>query len=192
MLTVVSARGLADEDWWGESDPFVVGDVESSTTGQVVSMIKTAVVWDTTSPKWNSGFALSTAGEMTPGDTVVFTVADFDDTTDDLLGASERFAPSCSDQGTRDLPLKMDGSQAGTLRVKVECRQESEPLLLSMVKMAAYVYNLVPSAGPWVLKASMVLDGDAVGIYQVPKPPNHTPSKTLAASLPDTAAVTLQ
>ena len=65
-------------------------------------------------------------------------------------------------------------------------------MLLSMVKMAAYVYNLVPSAGPWVLKASMVLDGDAVGIYQVPKPPNHTPSKTLAASLPDTAAVTLQ
>eukprot|EP00420_Gonyaulax_spinifera_P035962 CAMPEP_0197877758 /NCGR_PEP_ID=MMETSP1439-20131203/6345_1 /TAXON_ID=66791 /ORGANISM="Gonyaulax spinifera, Strain CCMP409" /LENGTH=458 /DNA_ID=CAMNT_0043497129 /DNA_START=97 /DNA_END=1473 /DNA_ORIENTATION=+ len=153
-LTIISAEGLPDEDWHGDSDPYVKAHI----VGNPLASTRTKTVDDNEDPEWNSKAVLS---DYRPGDAIQFQVFDEDTTTDDDLGGA-KFTPDCASPGTQTLKL----SKSGHLKVDVKCVDAAESKLLSMVKIADYVYDLYPSAGPWDMVAHFEHKGDKVAIYK--------------------------
>lgn len=152
-LTIVSASGLLDEDWVGDSDPFVVASIVNKPY-----LFRTPTEADNANPVWNFGDVFD---DWRPGDKVSLKVIDEDDTTNDDLGYAE-FIPDCASTGTLDLALNTSGS----VKVMVGCIEQSASKLLSMVKIASYVYDLSPAAGPWDLVKQHDKNNDKIAIYQ--------------------------
>ncbi|CAK0873360.1 unnamed protein product [Prorocentrum cordatum] len=103
-VSVVSAKGLRNADWFGKSDPYCICEVP----GSLQSRFTTDVVDDCLEPVWNKTVEF----DWHRGAPLEFTVMDKDvwPKEDDLLGRatlpSERFFPFGFDG---DLPLAMSG-----------------------------------------------------------------------------------
>jgi hypothetical protein len=153
-LIIISATGLHRKDLIGHNDPFVIGNVTNKNSMRV----DTHMIHNTDEPVWNSVFEL---GDFRPGDKIEFTVWDHDTLFDDFVGRAF-LVPSCTDPGTKTLRLRPNGY----LKVGIKCVELAEPELLSMVKIAKYVYTLDPVAGPWEMVASFTARDDQVAVYR--------------------------